>query len=85
MRLIFEHLIVNGYVIDVYGEVWCCSGEELYYVMPDFFYITKDGFRFSSCVFFSSSKLKELFWKTLNDTEDQYQDYLRNIYHGYQN
>lgn len=83
MKLIFEHIIVNGYVIDVYGSVDYDEKAEEYLCDIDYFVVTFDGYRVKWQDFFQDVNNRELFFKTLEDTEEQYQEYLRQIYHGH--
>lgn len=81
MKLIFEHIIVNGYVIDVYGSVAKCL--EGYYVSIEKLYITHNGYKVMNKSFLNDPILYNMFVEALYDTEEQYQQYLMDIYHGY--
>ena len=87
MKLIFEHIIVNGYIIDVYGDVdyYYAQSEVncVYFVNIKRLKITKDGFPFHEGSFAMDHKSSNLFIKALEDTEKQYQQYLMEIYNGY--
>lgn len=84
MKLIFEHIVVNGYIIDVYGSVHYTElFDKLYYVSPDEMIVTKNGYPIDWFAFIKNKNNEELFWQTLGDTEKQYQQYLMEIYNGY--
>ena len=86
MRLVFEHLIVNGYVIDVYGEIdfyQYPNQDAVYFVNIKKLKATNNGFKIDEKLFYL--EYEKLFFKTLVDTELEYQDYLRDIYNGHQN